>query len=40
MDDLGNGSKKRVPKKSYYWMKEFLETNGANLEQDDDPLII
>ena len=22
----------RYPKASYYWMKEFLETKGANLE--------
>lgn len=40
MDDLGNGTKKRIPKKSYYWMKEFLTTNGENLEQDDDKIII
>lgn len=32
MDDKGNGTKKRYPKASYYWMKEFLETKGANLE--------
>ena len=40
MDDEGNGTKKRIPKKSYYWMQEFLTTNGANLEQEDEPLII
>lgn len=40
MDDEGNGTKKRIPKKSYYWMQEFLTTNGANLEQDEEPLII
>ena len=32
MDDKGNGSKKRYPKASYYWMKEFLETEGKNLK--------
>jgi 6-phospho-beta-glucosidase len=31
MDDKGNGTLKRYPKKSYYWMKEFMETNGRNL---------
>ena len=40
MDDLGNGSKRRIPKKSYYWMREFLRSGGATLEQDDDSLII
>ncbi len=32
MDDLGNGTLKRVPKASYYWMKEFMETKGQNLK--------
>ena len=32
MDDKGNGTKNRYPKASYYWMKEFLETKGANLD--------
>lgn len=31
MDDKGNGSKARYPKASYYWMKEFIETEGKNL---------
>lgn len=31
MDDKGNGSLNRVPKKSFYWMKEFMKTNGKNL---------
>lgn len=34
MDDKGNGTKKRYPKASYYWMKEFMETNGKNLEDE------
>ena len=28
MDDKGNGSLKRYPKKSFYWMKDFMK-NGA-----------
>lgn len=40
MDDQGRGSKKRIPKKSYYWMKEFLATGGENLPQDQDRIII
>lgn len=31
MDDQGRGTKNRVPKKSYYWMQEFLRTKGENL---------
>lgn len=31
MDDLGNGSKNRYLKASYYWMREFLKSNGKNL---------
>lgn len=34
MDDAGLGSKKRVPKKSYYWMKDFLATKGKNLQYE------
>lgn len=30
-DEYGNGSKKRVKKKSAYWYKKVIETNGANL---------
>lgn len=32
MDDKGNGSLNRYPKKSYYWMKEFMESKGHNLD--------
>ncbi len=32
MDDKGNGTKKRYPKASYYWMKEFLASGGKNLD--------
>lgn len=32
MDDLGHGSLKRVPKKSYNWMKHIIETNGKALD--------
>lgn len=28
MDDKGNGSKKRIKKKSFYWYKKLIETNG------------
>jgi 6-phospho-beta-glucosidase len=31
-DDLGNGTYKRTPKKSFYWYKKVIETNGADLE--------
>lgn len=31
MDDKGNGSKNRYLKASYYWMQEFLKSNGENL---------
>lgn len=31
MDDKGNGTLNRYPKKSYYWMKEFLKSKGKNL---------
>ncbi len=33
MDDKGNGSKDRYRKKSFSWMREFMETNGANLDE-------
>lgn len=33
MDDLGNGTLKRTPKKSYNWMKHIIETNGAALDE-------
>ncbi len=32
MDDKGNGTCDRYKKKSYYWMKEVIETNGDNLK--------
>ncbi|MCF0115764.1 MAG: family 1 glycosylhydrolase [Erysipelotrichaceae bacterium] len=32
MDDKGNGTLNRYPKKSFYWMKEFMETKGDNLD--------
>lgn len=34
MDDKGNGSKKRYPKKSFYWMKEFMSSKGKNLKEE------
>ncbi|MBM7642333.1 glycoside hydrolase family 1 protein [Streptococcus loxodontisalivarius] len=33
MDDKGNGSLKRTPKKSYEWMKEIISSNGAKLAE-------
>ncbi len=33
MDDKGNGSLKRIPKKSYGWYKQVIETNGACLDE-------
>ena len=33
MDDKGNGTLKRTPKKSYNWMKHIIETNGAALDK-------
>ena len=31
-DDAGKGTYKRTPKKSFYWYKQVIETNGENLE--------
>ena len=31
MDDQGNGSLKRYKKKSFYWYKRVIETNGEEL---------
>lgn len=31
MDDKGNGTLKRTPKKSYHWMKKVIATNGESL---------
>lgn len=33
MDDKGHGTLKRIPKKSYAWMKHIIETNGAALDE-------
>lgn len=33
MDDKGNGTLNRTKKKSYYWMKHIIETNGEALEE-------
>lgn len=33
-DDKGNGTGNRYPKKSYYWMKEFMSSNGNNLSEE------
>ena len=33
MNDKGNGSLKRTPKKSYAWMKEIITSNGAKLSE-------
>lgn len=32
MDDKGNGTLKRTKKKSWYWMKKVILSNGADLE--------
>ena len=34
MDDKGNGSLRRTPKKSYGWMKRVIETQGASLWEE------
>ena len=31
MDDAGRGSKRRIPKKSFYWYRQVIATNGADL---------
>ena len=31
MDDAGNGTLKRIPKKSFYWYQHVIETNGNEL---------
>ena len=33
-DDYGKGTYKRIPKKSFYWYKKVIETNGACLFED------
>ena len=30
-DDYGNGTYKRIPKKSFYWYKDVIASNGASL---------
>ena len=34
-DDLGNGTYDRYPKKSFYWYKKVIETNGAYLFEEE-----
>ena len=34
-DDYGNGTYKRIPKKSFYWYKEVIASNGACLFEED-----
>ncbi len=31
LDDKGRGTGKRIKKKSYYWYKKVIETNGEDL---------
>ena len=31
-DDNGNGTLKRIKKKSFYWYKKIIESNGEDLE--------
>lgn len=32
LDDYGNGSLRRIPKKSFYWYKKVISTNGEDLD--------
>jgi len=34
LDDLGNGTFKRLKKKSFTWYKEVIATNGSSLFND------
>ena len=34
-DDYGKGTYKRIPKKSFYWYKKVIATNGASLFDDE-----
>ena len=34
MDDMGAGTLRRTPKKSYYWMKQVIESQGASLWEE------
>jgi len=31
LDDLGNGTGKRIKKDSFYWYKKAIESNGENV---------
>ncbi|MFQ7057772.1 MAG: family 1 glycosylhydrolase, partial [Turicibacter sanguinis] len=33
VDDYGNGTYKRYKKKSFYWYKEVIATNGESLTE-------
>jgi 6-phospho-beta-glucosidase len=34
LDDFGKGTGKRIPKKSFYWYKNVIESNGDCLRDD------
>ena len=34
MDDLGHGSLKRMPKKSYYWMRDVIDSKGEKVWEE------
>ena len=36
-DNKGNGTLKRVPKKSFYWYQNVIKTNGEDLSVEDVP---
>lgn len=38
MDDKGQGTLKRVKKKSFDWMKNILETNGLSIWESDETI--
>lgn len=31
-DNLGNGTLNRIPKKSFYWYKKVIQSNGEDLD--------
>ncbi len=33
LDDKGNGTRKRIKKKSFYWYKKVIENNGENIKE-------
>ena len=37
-DDFGKGTYNRYRKKSFYWYKHVIETNGAALFEQGEPL--